>query len=60
MSAPSPDIPLAMSTATAEPHAMTAPEREPRGYRGLYFFASIGLFLATFAPGLGGMAVKIL
>ena len=59
MSAPSPDIPLAMSTATAEPHAMTAPEREPRGYRGLYFFASIGLFLATFAPGLGGMAVKI-
>lgn len=61
MSAPSPDIPIDVPAApvNAESGTGTGPAREPHGYRGLYFFASIGLFLATFAPGLGGMAVKI-
>lgn len=64
MSAPVPDAPLiASATAAAEPSSLTAPsmtvEREPNGYRTKYFLASIGMFLAIFAPGLGGMAVKI-
>lgn len=33
--------------------------REPAGYRTKYMLASIGLFLATFAPSLGGLAVKV-
>lgn len=34
-------------------------DREPKGYTPRYFFASFGLFLAIFAPVLGGLSVKI-
>jgi MFS family permease len=34
-------------------------DREPKGYTPRYFFATIGLFLAIFAPVLGGLSVKI-
>ncbi|MEV4687054.1 MFS transporter [Microbacterium sp. LWH3-1.2] len=59
MTTPTPDLPLATTAVDMEEVPSATALREPNGYRAKYFFASIGLFLAIFAPGLGGMAVKI-
>lgn len=33
--------------------------REPKGFALRYFFGSYGIFLALFAPGLGGLSVRV-
>ncbi|HEY0260795.1 MAG TPA: MFS transporter [Lacisediminihabitans sp.] len=47
-----------MTTINAELPSDTA-EREPKGYTPRYLLASFGLFLAIFAPVLGGLSVKV-
>lgn len=63
MSVPAPKAPVLQTASTNSSSPADVPAtsatREPRGYRPKYFLASIGMFLAIFAPGLGGMAVKI-
>ncbi|WFR66209.1 MFS transporter [Curtobacterium flaccumfaciens] len=62
MTTPPPDSPLIAAAVPTEltptTPAATA-EREPRGFAASYFAASVGIYLAIFAPVLGGLSVKI-
>jgi MFS family permease len=63
MSTPASDSPSIASSIPIQEMAPVIPkatvDREPRGYRVKYFAASVGIFLALFAPALGGLSVKI-
>ncbi|MFC4242481.1 MFS transporter [Gryllotalpicola reticulitermitis] len=58
-----PDAPLAAATVGLSPLPDDAPsataDREPRGFAPRYFLASIGIYLAVFAPVVGGLSVKV-
>lgn len=62
MTTPPPDSPLiaaAIPTELTPTTPAATAEREPRGFAASYFAASVGIYLAIFAPVLGGLSVKI-